>query len=137
MCVYVCVCLCLCVHVCACACVYVCVCLSSGPHAIKSFFDEAKRNESLIQGAWVFMLECDYVWMQPMQVGLAAQTNTLTHTHTADHALCSPPQHAARSWYAVTIVVHSQAAPASCSLRMHASPSLCVRVCMCMCVTIL
>lgn len=42
--------------------------VANRPHAIQDFFDQAAKNESMIQGAWVFMLECDYVWMQPMKV---------------------------------------------------------------------
>ncbi|KAL6750916.1 hypothetical protein V8C86DRAFT_2795790 [Haematococcus lacustris] len=42
--------------------------VANRPPAIKAFFDAVRRNESMIQGAWVFMLEADYVWMQPMQV---------------------------------------------------------------------
>ncbi|GFH32599.1 uncharacterized protein HaLaN_31844, partial [Haematococcus lacustris] len=42
--------------------------VANRPPAIKAFFDAVRQNESMIQGAWVFMLETDYVWMQPMQV---------------------------------------------------------------------
>ncbi len=31
----------------------------AGPYAIKDFFDAVAKNESMIQGAWVFMLEND------------------------------------------------------------------------------
>ena len=40
----------------------------AGPHAIKAWFDDAAKNPSMINGAWFFMLEADYVWMRPMNV---------------------------------------------------------------------
>lgn len=42
--------------------------VANRPHAILDFFKAVAQNESMIQGAWVFMLECDYVWLQPMKV---------------------------------------------------------------------
>eukprot|EP00197_Chlamydomonas_leiostraca_P009048 CAMPEP_0202871570 /NCGR_PEP_ID=MMETSP1391-20130828/19061_1 /ASSEMBLY_ACC=CAM_ASM_000867 /TAXON_ID=1034604 /ORGANISM="Chlamydomonas leiostraca, Strain SAG 11-49" /LENGTH=409 /DNA_ID=CAMNT_0049552413 /DNA_START=223 /DNA_END=1452 /DNA_ORIENTATION=+ len=41
--------------------------VANRPDAIKQWFDAAAANESMIQGAWIFMLECDYVWIKPMQ----------------------------------------------------------------------
>jgi hypothetical protein len=32
----------------------------------------AAQHPELIQGAWLLMLESDYVWMRPMQVGRTA-----------------------------------------------------------------
>jgi hypothetical protein len=32
------------------------------------FFKHAKENPDVIKGAWVLMLECDYVWTRPLQV---------------------------------------------------------------------
>lgn len=34
----------------------------TGPHAIQAFFDAAAKDPSMIKGAWVLMLEADYVW---------------------------------------------------------------------------
>lgn len=38
------------------------------PPAIMDFFKHAKENPDVIKGAWVLMLECDYVWTRPLQV---------------------------------------------------------------------
>jgi hypothetical protein len=45
----------------------------AGPSAIQQFFDAVAKDPSMITGAWVFMLETDYVWMKPMQVSWAQQ----------------------------------------------------------------
>lgn len=55
--------------------------MCAGPDAIQQWVDAAAKNESMIQGAWVFMLECDYVWIKPMQV------RPNEHFHTSMHAL--------------------------------------------------
>jgi len=48
----------------------------AGPLAIKAWFDAAAKDPSMAQGAWFFMLEADYVWMRPMQVGTPGKCRT-------------------------------------------------------------
>jgi len=42
--------------------------VANRPNAIMQFFAAAAANRSMIQGAWVLMIECDYIWMKPLQV---------------------------------------------------------------------
>lgn len=53
----------------------------SGPYAIRDFFEAAARNSSMIQGAWIFMLEADYVWMQPPIVSTATCIAYTSHMY--------------------------------------------------------
>ncbi|KAG7674404.1 hypothetical protein Ndes2526B_g05130 [Nannochloris sp. 'desiccata'] len=36
------------------------------PDAVRQFFDAAKKTPSMIQAPWLFMTECDYVWIKPV-----------------------------------------------------------------------
>lgn len=38
------------------------------PNAIVQWINATKYDASLIQGAWILMLESDYVWMKPLKV---------------------------------------------------------------------
>lgn len=53
------------------------------PNAVMQFFREAVRNNSLIQGAWIIMTECDYLWMQPVTVSGKGERCRLRHTSPA------------------------------------------------------
>ncbi|GLC55430.1 hypothetical protein PLESTB_000986400 [Pleodorina starrii] len=37
------------------------------PNAVKQWIDAAAKEPSMIKGAWILLLECDYVWMRPVQ----------------------------------------------------------------------
>jgi hypothetical protein len=37
------------------------------PNAVKQWIDAAAKDPSMIKGAWILLLECDYVWMRPVQ----------------------------------------------------------------------
>lgn len=37
------------------------------PNAVAQWISAVKKDPSLVQGAWVAILECDYVWMKPLQ----------------------------------------------------------------------
>jgi hypothetical protein len=39
------------------------------PNAVMQWLMAAAQHPELIQGAWLLMLESDYVWMRPLQVG--------------------------------------------------------------------
>ncbi|KAL4517798.1 hypothetical protein Ndes2526B_g02196 [Nannochloris sp. 'desiccata'] len=39
---------------------------ASRPDAVRQFFDAAKKRPSMIKAPWVFMTECDYVWIKPV-----------------------------------------------------------------------
>jgi hypothetical protein len=40
------------------------------PNAVQQWIDAVAANPSLLKGAWVFLVECDYVWMKPIVVSL-------------------------------------------------------------------
>lgn len=42
------------------------------PNAVVQFLMAAEQHPELIQGAWLLMLESDYVWMRPLKVGMSA-----------------------------------------------------------------
>ncbi|MEW5312359.1 MAG: hypothetical protein WDW38_004000 [Sanguina aurantia] len=42
--------------------------VANRPPAIQQWITAASRNSSMLLGAWILMLECDYVWMRPVQV---------------------------------------------------------------------
>lgn len=42
--------------------------VANRPPAIADFFKYVKENPDYIKGAWILMLECDYVWARPIQV---------------------------------------------------------------------
>lgn len=42
------------------------------PNAVMQWLMAAEQHPELIQGAWLLMLESDYVWMRPMPVRTAA-----------------------------------------------------------------
>lgn len=77
---------------CVCVCACVCVCqlqfptfrayplqpecdtwcefpVKDRPNAVVQFLMAAEQHPELIQGAWLLMLESDYVWMRPLKVG--------------------------------------------------------------------
>jgi hypothetical protein len=39
---------------------------ASRPDAVRQFFDAAKKKPSMIKAPWIFLTECDYVWMKPV-----------------------------------------------------------------------
>lgn len=41
------------------------------PNAVVQWLMAAEQHPELIQGAWLLMLESDYVWMKPLKVGRA------------------------------------------------------------------
>jgi hypothetical protein len=45
--------------------------VANRPPAIRDFFLAAKKDPDMIKGAWVYMLECDYVWARPVQASPA------------------------------------------------------------------
>lgn len=50
------------------------------PNAVVQFLMAAEQHPELIQGAWLLMLESDYVWMKPMQVRGHAPGAALCHS---------------------------------------------------------
>lgn len=42
------------------------------PNAVMQWLMAAAQHPEIIQGAWLLMLESDYVWMRPVKVGLQA-----------------------------------------------------------------
>lgn len=37
------------------------------PNAVKQWMDAVLREPAMLKGAWILLLECDYVWMRPVQ----------------------------------------------------------------------
>lgn len=37
------------------------------PNAVRQWVDAVDKDSSMVKGAWVLVLECDYVWMKPLQ----------------------------------------------------------------------
>jgi len=65
------------------------------PNAVAQWIASAQRDPSIIKGAWIVMLECDYVWMKPLQApGNAYDPSVLGQQFhfgyiMAQHADCS------------------------------------------------
>lgn len=54
------------------------------PNAVVQFLMAAEQHPELIQGAWLLMLESDYVWMRPMKVGNFGVDVRCVHVLCAD-----------------------------------------------------
>ncbi|KXZ51261.1 hypothetical protein GPECTOR_13g748 [Gonium pectorale] len=37
------------------------------PNAVRQWMEAVDRDPSMVKGAWILLLECDYVWMRPVQ----------------------------------------------------------------------
>ncbi len=49
--------------------------VSDRPNAVRQFFDAAKKTPSMIKAPWLFMTECDYVWLKPVVAPRAEDPN--------------------------------------------------------------
>lgn len=47
------------------------------PNAVQQWVDYVKKDPTQLKGAWVAVLECDYVWMKPLKAPGDAFTSTL------------------------------------------------------------
>lgn len=56
------------------------------PNAVMQWLMAAEQHPDLVQGAWLLMLESDYVWMKPLQVSSMCGTLTL-HQETQQAGL--------------------------------------------------
>lgn len=45
------------------------------PNAVKQWMDAVLREPAMLKGAWILLLECDYVWMRPVQAPDAYDPN--------------------------------------------------------------
>lgn len=43
------------------------------PNAVRQFFDAAMKNTNMIKAPWLYMIETDYVWIQPLQAPQAEE----------------------------------------------------------------
>ena len=48
---------------------------NSRPDAVRQFFDAAKKKPSMIKAPWIFLTECDYVWLKPVSAPRAEDPN--------------------------------------------------------------
>jgi hypothetical protein len=74
---------------------------ASRPDAVFQFFKAAKTNRSLLQAPWVFMTECDYVWIKPLQAPPASNVGKLSMAFPFGYISPTYPtvQSTMRIWY--------------------------------------
>ena len=74
---------------------------ASRPDAVNQFFQAAKANSSLLQAPWVFMTECDYVWIKPLQAPPASDVDKLSMSFPFGYIAPTYPtvQSTMRIWY--------------------------------------
>lgn len=51
------------------------------PNAVMQWIQAVEKDPSMLKGAWVLILECDYVWMKPMQAPDAASSAPAMQFH--------------------------------------------------------
>ncbi|EFJ51470.1 hypothetical protein VOLCADRAFT_103500 [Volvox carteri f. nagariensis] len=63
------------------------------PNAVKQWLDAAAKEPGMIKGAWILLLECDYVWMRPVQAPDAYDTSAVGFQFMFDYIM---PEHPCR-----------------------------------------
>lgn len=66
--------------------------VANRPNAILQFFEAAAKDKSMINGAWILMAECDYVFMVPIRIpGDALDKSVPGHQYHFDYIIPSHP----------------------------------------------
>eukprot|EP00955_Chlamydomonas_euryale_P051253 354828-Chlamydomonas_euryale.AAC.2 len=66
--------------------------VSDRPNAVAQWISHVGANPSELKGAWVAMLECDYVWMRPLPVpGDARDSSALGYQFKFDYIMPTHP----------------------------------------------
>ena len=66
--------------------------VANRPNAILQYFQAADKNRSMINGAWILMAECDYVFMVPVRIpGDAHDKSVPGHQYHFDYIIPSHP----------------------------------------------
>ena len=66
--------------------------VANRPNAILQYFDAVAKNKSMINGAWILMAECDYVFMVPVRIpGDANDKSVPGHQYWFDYIIPSHP----------------------------------------------
>ncbi|PNH02423.1 hypothetical protein TSOC_011595 [Tetrabaena socialis] len=61
------------------------------PNAVKQWIDAAAKDPGMIKGAWVLLLECDYVWMRPVQAPDAYDSTAIGFQFMFDYIMPAHP----------------------------------------------
>ncbi|KAG2438731.1 hypothetical protein HXX76_005276 [Chlamydomonas incerta] len=61
------------------------------PNAVAQWIAAAAKEPSMIKGAWILLLECDYVWMRPVQAPDAYDSKTVGLQFMFDYIMPAHP----------------------------------------------